>query len=86
MHNEDDWGPYSLEGRTEYPSTEEAEYPAALVFTLAVACTFWAANQGYAIIEIPRLPPLNAQVIAGIGRPGRPPPFGRMPWSRWPFH
>ena len=59
MHNEDDLRPYSLDGRTKYASTEEAEYPAALVFTLAVACTFWAASQGYAIIRIPRLPPLQ---------------------------
>lgn len=34
----------------------------------------------------PAYPQLNVQVIAGVGQPGKSPPFGKMPWSRWLSH
>eukprot|EP00434_Breviolum_minutum_P041643 symbB.v1.2.037046.t1/scaffold5326.1/size28399/1 len=56
----DEWKPYVGEdGATIYPSKEEAEYSAALVFTLAVSASHWAAAQGYAVMRIPRLPAIE---------------------------
>ena len=59
-HSQDEWKPYVGEdGATIYPSKEEAEYSAALVFTLAVSASHWAAAQGYAVMRIPRLPAIE---------------------------
>lgn len=38
-HGEADWRPYMTASGRMFPSTEEAEYPASLVFTLAVVCS-----------------------------------------------
>jgi len=58
--SEDEWRPYTgLDGATIYPSKEEAEYSAALVFTLAVAASHWAAERGFAISRISRLPAIE---------------------------
>ena len=62
-HSQDD-------GATIYPSKEEAEYSAALVFTLAVAASHWAAAQGYAVMRISRLPAIEC---AG----------DRRAWTQW---
>ena len=59
-HSEDEWRPYSgLNGETIYPSKEEAEYSAALVFTIVVAVSHWAVWRGYAIPRISRLPAIE---------------------------
>ena len=58
-HNETDWRPYLVRGNWCYPSAEEAEYPASLVFTLAVCCSHWAANRGFGTLRISRLPPVE---------------------------
>ena len=44
----------------------EAEYTPSLVFTLAVACTAWAASRGYLVTQVPRLPPIS---LSGDHRP-----------------
>ena len=44
----------------------EAEYTPSLVFTLAVACTAWAASRGYHVTQVPRLPPIS---LSGDHRP-----------------
>ena len=49
-----------------YPSKEEAEYPAHLCFTLVVAASHWAAQQGFAALKTQRLPPMQC---AGDWRP-----------------
>ena len=44
----------------------ETEYTPSLVFTLAVACTAWAASRGYHVTQVPRLPPIS---LSGDHRP-----------------
>ena len=55
LHDPHEW---RREG-TNYPTKEEAEYTPSLVFTLAICLTAWAARQGYAVVAIPRLPPIQ---------------------------
>ena len=37
---------------------EEAEYTAHLCFVLVVACSHWAAQRGFAVLRIQRMPPI----------------------------
>ena len=57
MHHPDEWEPIKNgDGTTFYPSHEEAEYTANLVFHIVVAASVWACRVGKAVIKIPRLP------------------------------
>ena len=56
-HDAAEWRPIrSSDGSVYYPSREESEYTAALVFTIAVSCSFWATQRGFAKLHISRLP------------------------------
>ena len=56
IHDPNEW---RSSGNGQFSTFNEAEYTPSLVFTLAVCCTAWAARQGYGILAIPRLPPIN---------------------------
>ena len=59
-HDVSEWRPTrSNTGSVYYPSREESEYTAALVFTIAVSCSFWATQRGFAKLSISRLPPVE---------------------------
>ena len=56
-HDAAEWRPIrSSNGSVYYPSREESEYTASLVFTIAVSCSFWATQRGFAKLHISRLP------------------------------
>ena len=55
-HSPHEWTPYLQDGRTVYPSKEEAEYTAVLAFAIAVAASWWAGRVGRAKLHVPRLP------------------------------
>ena len=44
------------QGRTWYPSREEAEYTAPLAFAMAVLAFWWAVQTGHASLAVPRHP------------------------------
>eukprot|EP00435_Cladocopium_sp_Y103_P033844 s1798_g8.t1 len=69
-HNEDDWRPFLVNGQRTYPSSEEAEYLASLVFTIAVCLSHWAANRGFGVRRIPRFPPVECS-------------GDRREWTQW---
>ena len=59
-HDPAEWRPYTDQaGVRVYPSREEAEYSAALVFTIAAAVSHWAVNQGFAVQKVTRLPAIE---------------------------
>ena len=55
VHHAQEW----QRNADSFPSKEEAEYTPSLVFTLAICLTSWAARRGYAVVAIPRLPPIQ---------------------------
>ena len=60
MHHPEEWEPIvNGDGSTFYPSHEEAEYTANLVFHIVVAASVWACRVGKAVIKIPRMPPVT---------------------------
>ncbi len=60
MHHPQEWTPQVDEdGRTWYPSKEEAEYTACLVFHIVYAVSAWACRVGRAKLAIPRRPPVE---------------------------
>ena len=59
VHASDEWTPWQEDGVPVYPSSEEAEYSACLAFSIAVSVSWWAARMGYAVVDIPRLPPVE---------------------------
>ena len=60
MHHPEEWEPIANgDGSTFYPSHEEAEYTANLVFHIVVAASVWACRVGKAVIKIPRMPPVT---------------------------
>ena len=71
-HDPSEWRPYQDDaGKRVYPSKEEAEYSAALVFTIAAAVSHWAVRQGFAVQKITRLPAVECAggqtSLAGVG-------------------
>ena len=59
-HDPNEWKPIRQSDKSVYyPSREESEYAAALVFTIAVACSFWATHQGFTKLRVSRLPPVE---------------------------
>ncbi len=59
-HDPNEWKPIRQSDKSVYyPSREESEYTAALVFTIAVACSFWAIHQGFTKLRVSRLPPVE---------------------------
>ena len=58
LHDKNEWKPVldKESGSWFYPSSEEAEYTAALAFSLAVAFTMAACRLGKATLTIPRMP------------------------------
>ena len=60
VHSATEWQPQILEdGSRWFPSKEEAEYTAHLCFVLVVACSHWAAQRGFAVLRIQRMPPMQ---------------------------
>ena len=59
-HHPQEWTPQASEdGRTWYPSEEEAEYTACLVFHVAYSASTWACRVSRAKLAIPRQPPVE---------------------------
>ena len=59
IHSPSEWVPHVLaDGSTWYPSHEEAEYTACLVFHIAVAVSWWACRVGRPNLRVPRAPPI----------------------------
>ena len=85
VHDPDEWKPYEVEGTgiRVYPSHEEAEYTAALAFSLAVSCSYWAVRKGFARLKLGRLP---AVVTSGDRRPWlNLPPQATREWAMIPM-
>ncbi len=60
LHHPQEWTPQVDEdGRTWYPSKEEAEYTACLVFHIVYSVSAWACRVGRAKLAIPRRPPVE---------------------------
>jgi len=60
LHHPQEWTPQVEEdGRTWYPSKEEAEYTACLVFHVVYSVSAWACRVGRAKMAIPRAPPVE---------------------------
>ena len=67
IHDPREWTPSRRpDGSMFFPSKEESEYTAHLCFTLVVACSHWAVQQGFAVQKIQRLPPMQ---VSGDWRP-----------------
>ena len=59
LHSPKEWAPGQADGRPFFPSKEEAEYSASLCYTLVAVASHWAADQGFALRRIQRLPPVQ---------------------------
>ena len=60
LHHPQEWTPQvDKDGRTWYPSKEEAEYTACLVFHVVYSVSTWACRVGRAKWAIPRQPPVE---------------------------
>ena len=60
LHHPQEWTPQVDEdGKTWYPSKEEAEYTACLVFHIVYSVSAWACRVGKAKMAIPRRPPVE---------------------------
>ena len=85
IHHPHEWRPYEIPGtKTKvYPSHEEAEYTAALAFSLAISCSYWAVRQGFARLKLGRLPTMQ---LAGDKRPWlNLPPQATRQWAMVPM-
>ena len=70
IHDPREWTPSRRpDGSMFFPSKEESEYTAHLCFTLVVACSHWAVQQGFAVQKIQRLPPMQ---VSGLETPATP--------------
>lgn len=58
-HHEQEWRPIRKPDGMYYPSSEESEYTAALSFSLAVAASYWAVRQGFAILRLGSMPKIE---------------------------
>jgi hypothetical protein len=59
-HHPQEWTPQvDAEGKTWYPSKEEAEYTACLVFHIVYSVSAWACRVGRAKLAVPRPPPVE---------------------------
>ena len=68
INSESEWHPQQHGKERWYPSAEEAEYTAPLVFAIAVSVSWWAARVGKAISLL--FPVCLCQVAWGAGRHG----------------
>ena len=60
LHHPQEWTPQVNEdGKTWYPSKEEAEYTACLVLHIVYSVSVWACRVGKAKLAIPRRPPVE---------------------------
>jgi len=60
LHHPQEWDPQKRDdGSTWYPSKEEAEYTACLVFHIVYSVSAWACRVGKAKLAIPRRPPVE---------------------------
>ena len=60
IHHPEEWTPMIADdGAISYPSHEEAEYTACLVFHIVRAASMWACRVGRAVMKIPRAPPVE---------------------------
>ena len=60
LHHPQEWTPQRRDdGSTWYPSKEEAEYTACLVFHIVHSVSAWACRVGKAKLAIPRKPPVE---------------------------
>ena len=60
VHHPQEWTPQVDEdGRSWYPSKEEAEYTACLAFHIVYSVSAWACRTGRAKLTIPRRPPVE---------------------------
>ena len=58
-HHPREWEPQESSDGRSYPSKAEAEYTAALAFSIAVAASWWAARVGKARLKVPRMPAIE---------------------------
>ena len=59
-HHPQEWTPQvNKDGKTWYPSKEEAEYTACLVFHIVYSVSAWACRVGRAKLAVPRCPPVE---------------------------
>ena len=58
-HASHEWKPWTEHGQRVYPSKEEAEYSAGLAFAIAVSLSWWAVRVGKAVLQVPRMPPME---------------------------
>ena len=59
IHHPQEWNPITgSSGSVYYPSHDEAEYTACLVFHIVRAASLWACRVGRAVMRIPREPPV----------------------------
>ena len=59
-HHPQEWTPQvNKDGKTWFPSKEEAEYTACLVFHIVYSVSAWACRVGRAKLAIPRQPPVE---------------------------
>ena len=58
-HSPNEWQPTNVDGATVFPTRDEAEYTASLVFTIVVCASHWATQQGFAVPKLHRLPPME---------------------------
>ena len=76
-HSPSEWLPASRDGATVFPTQDEAEYTASLVFTIVVCASHWAVQRGFAVPRLHRLPPMETTGTVPIGFSFLPPHFGR---------
>ena len=58
-HSPNEWQPTVIDGATVFPTQDEAEYTASLVFTIVVCASHWATQRGFAVPKLHRLPPME---------------------------
>ena len=64
VHDDKQWDPWQdSRGKWHYPGHEEAEFTAALAFTIALACTWYVIKVNGFPIAVPR-PPHSPSVQA----------------------
>ena len=56
IHSSNEWTPKTTTEGIQYPSRQEAEYSASLCHTIVVVASHWAADRGFAVRRIQRLP------------------------------
>ena len=68
IHSESEGDPQQHDGVRWYPSAEEAEYTAPLVFAIAVSVSWWAVQVGKSLLS----PACLCQIAWDAGKHGYP--------------